>query len=626
MRYIYISERYLKDYKIKDKNIIGRHLYEVLPDLPQKWRKVHQETLKGKIFSEEMDVYEREDGSVEWTRWESRPWYEADHSIGGLIIYTEVITERVKIEQALKNSEMQLNAIFNNAPVIMILLNEKTQVLKMNKFGMEATGRNMESLTGLRPGDVMKCINSYNDPRGCGFSSFCHSCTLKRTVENTFNSGTEYYKAEAQLTTVESDSRKLHTILISTSVISNVPQKQVLITIDDITSGKMLENELRKARDRAEESDRLKSAFLANISHEIRTPMNGIMGFSEMLKKPGISDEKRNQFSSLIHEGCRQLLSIITDVIEISMLDSDQMSIVKSEFRIGEFMQDLFLLFRSQAATKGLNLSFSKDKIDQTINTDREKLKHILSNLLSNAVKFTKEGSIEYGYSIRSSAIEFFVRDTGIGIQSDLHDAIFERFRQAETSDTRQYGGTGLGLSIAKGLVALLDGRIWLESEPGSGTTFFFTIPYNETGLIAKPDSITCIEKNKILIAEDDDINYLFLQEVLLDFNCVPFHARNGSEALNILKEHPDIRLVFMDIKMPVMDGYEATLEIKKLNPSLPVYALTAYSLPTDSGELGKSGFSGFIPKPIDRGKLEMIIEKHLQVSEIQLKLAQGSL
>jgi PAS domain S-box-containing protein len=613
LNYIYVSQRYLSDYNLSGKDIIGKHHYDVFPDLPQKWRNAHQEALKGRILSEEDDIYEKDDGTIEWTRWECRPWYQADKSIGGIIVYTEVISDRKRIELNLKNSEMQLNAMFNNAPVIMILLNENCEVLKMNKFGMEATGRNMESLTGLKPGDVMRCINSHINEGGCGNSPFCRSCVLRKSINETFTTGSEFYKIEAELCTVNEDVLKTHTIVISTSVISSLPQKQVLITIDDITSGKELEKELIKARDKAEESDRLKSAFLANISHEIRTPMNGIMGFSDMLTKQGLSDEKRNQFSALVHDGCRQLLSIITDVIDISMLDSEQMSIVKTDFRIDEFLQDIFLLFRSPAGTKELKLSFVKGNRNDSIITDREKLTHIFTNLLSNAVKFTKEGSIEYGYSLKSDCIEFFVSDTGIGIHPELHDAIFERFRQAETSDTRNYGGTGLGLSIAKGLVALLGGRIWLKSEPGRGTTFFFSIPSSGISGVLE-DAPESEPGNKILIAEDDDINYLFIQEVLLDINCTPYHARNGSEALEILKEHPDVMLVFMDIKMPVMDGYTATLEIKKMNPSIPVYALTAYTLPTDPEELKKSGFSGFISKPIDKSKFELIIGEHIRL------------
>ncbi|HEX2977393.1 MAG TPA: ATP-binding protein, partial [Bacteroidales bacterium] len=612
MRYIYVSQRYLSDYKIADKNIIGKHHYEVFPDFPQKWRKAHQEALKGRILREENDIYEREDGSVDYTRWECRPWYDADQTIGGIIVYTEMITERKRIELALKNSELQLNSMFNSAPVIMILLNESKDVLKMNKFGMESTGRNMESLTGLKPGDVMRCVNSFGNV--CGTSSHCLLCTLRSAIDSAFIDGKECFKVEAQMVSLNGETLKTHTILVSTSIISNVPQKRVLITIDEITERKELETELIKAKERAEESDKLKSAFLANISHEIRTPMNGIMGFSEMLTKPGLSEEKRKQFSFLVQDGCKQLLSIITDVIEIAMLDSDQMSVSRSEININDLMQELFLQFRSAAATKNLEFNFIKTKKEASVHTDREKIGHIFSNLLTNAIKFTKQGKVQFGCSMKGNNAEFYVSDTGIGIEKELFEAIFERFRQAETSDTRNYGGTGLGLSIAKGLTALLGGRIWLESVPGSGTTFFFTIPDAGTPIIEEDEKINIVPENEILIAEDDEINFLFIQEVLQEINCFPYHARNGREAIQTLREHPGIRLVLMDIKMPVMDGYEAAMEIKQLYPSLPVYAQTAYPVSTSGEDLKMKGFAGCITKPIDKEKLEFLIRKHIKL------------
>ena len=526
------------------------------------------------------------------------------------------ITERKKAELGLKNSELQLNAMFNSAPVIMILLDEKTEILKMNKFGMEFTGLETEYPTGLKPGNVLNCINACKSPEGCGFNHVCKSCILFNTVTATFKSGREFFKVEAQVISGKSENMVNRTVLVSTSVISSFPEKMVLLTIDDITARKELENELIKARDKAEESDRLKSAFLANISHEIRTPMNGIMGFSEMLMKPGLSEEKKRNFSNLIQDGCRQLLSIITDVIEISMLDSDQMSVIKTRFKINEFMQGLVLQFRSSARYKNLRLKFVRSGSDPTINTDREKLEHIFSNLISNAIKFTRQGNIEFGYKLNGNNFEFFVSDTGIGIEKDLFEVIFERFRQVEVTDTRNYPGAGLGLSIVKGLIALLDGRIWLESEPGVGTTFFFTIPAPNSefkSLNDHPGKRNA--ENEILVAEDDDINYLFIREVLQDINCLPYHAKNGLEALRLLKEHPEVRLIFMDIKMPVMDGIRAAHLIKELYPVIPVYAQTAFPI-TSPEELKKYGFHGCIPKPINKEKLISVVRKHLGTSD----------
>lgn len=618
MRYIYVSQRYLTDYMVKEKDIIGKHHYDVFPDLPEKWKFAHKEALKGNISKKEDDIYEKEDGTVEWTRWECRPWYEADGSIGGIIVYTEVITERKKVELALKTSEFQLNAMFNSAPVVMILINEGTEVLKVNKFGLEATGRNIESLTGLKPGDLMKCINSFIHPEGCGMSPACNHCTIRNKVKESFNTGKEHYKLEAALITQDAGVYKNHTILFSTSVISTIPEKQVLITIDDISDRNDLEKELIKARDKAEESDNLKSAFLSNISHEIRTPMNGIMGFSEMLTKRNISDEKRLQFSSLIQDGCRQLLGIINDVIQISMLDSDQVRIMMSEFNLNELMQDIYLQYRTSASTKNISLRFNSFDYKPKILTDREKLKHIFSNLVSNAIKFTDNGETEFGYSIKGEEIEFYISDTGIGIKKELHEAIFDRFRQAETTDTRSYGGTGLGLSIAKGLINLLGGRIWLKSEPGKGTTFYFSIPatiiHKETELPFQDLlEITKKQSPEILVAEDDEINFLFMQEVLNDINVYPVHAKNGFEALHLFKKHSTIKLILMDIKMPVMDGYEATRCIREIDPGIPIIAQTAYAMPSEIKELNRFGFNGIISKPIDKEKLESIVRQYLR-------------
>ncbi|HEX2921339.1 MAG TPA: ATP-binding protein [Bacteroidales bacterium] len=512
---------------------------------------------------------------------------------------------------------MQLNSIFNSAPLIMMLIDEMNVVLKINKFGIEATGRDNGKLDGLKPGDVIKCIHSNVSLGGCGYDSNCENCILRKTIDETFKTGKEHYKIESNLTTKENGKEKSSTILISTSIVTKNPEKQLLITIDDITDRKQLEHDLIKARDKAEESDNLKSAFLANISHEIRTPMNGIMGFSDMLTNPNLSEEKRKQFSLLIQDGCRQLLGIITDVIDISMLDSRQVSIVDSEFSLNDFMQELFLMYRQVANNKNINLFYNNGFTKLKILTDREKLKHVFSNLISNAIKFTDNGRIEFGFVLNDKEIEFYVSDTGIGIAASFHDAIFERFRQVETSDTRNYNGAGLGLSIAKGLVNLLGGKIWLKSKTGQGTTFYFSIPAR---IVEKDSWLTSenfsglqnLHENEILIAEDDEINFLFMQEVLNEINLYPMHAKNGAEAVTLFRKYPSVKLILMDIKMPVMDGFEATRSIREFDAGVPIIAQTAYTLPGNIRELSKSGFNGIISKPIDKEKLEWLVMQYL--------------
>jgi PAS domain S-box-containing protein len=621
MNYIYVSQRYIHDFGVTDPDIIGKNHYIVFPDLPQKFRDAHQESLKGKIVQSENDFWVRDDGSFDWTRWECRPWYEADGGIGGIIVYTEVITERKNFEIALKRSESQLSSLFNSVPVIMILVNENGEVLRMNRFGLELTMKNATEVVGLKCGEVFNCVHSSKEKMNFGPSDRCASCMLRNTIENTFRTGKEYFKVESQISISGQRGLKNHTILVSTSIISEQPDKTVLLTIDDITLRKEMEVDLINAKEKAEESDKLKSAFLANISHEIRTPMNGIIGFSEMIQKPGLSNEKRRHFSELISDSCKQLLNIITDVIDISKIDTAQISVQISEINLNELLLEIFLGHRASAESKNISLYQRKALRNENaiIMTDSEKLKHILSNLVGNAVKFTNSGFIEYGYDVKEKNIEFFIRDTGIGIKPELHAAVFERFRQAETSDTRTYGGAGLGLSISKGLVEIMGGKIWLESEYGKGSTFYFNIPYNPCGITVpvKSEDLRNINDHydeEVLIVEDDDINYLFLEELMQSFNCITIHAKNGFEAIQQYKTHPGIKIILMDLKMPVMDGFEAARELKKYAPYVPIIAQTAF-FSSDIDEM--KNFDGYISKPIQKSEIKKILSKYLNINEI---------
>jgi signal transduction histidine kinase len=255
---------------------------------------------------------------------------------------------------------------------------------------------------------------------------------------------------------------------------------KVLGLVADITERKRIEKELIEAKEKAQESDRLKSAFLANMSHEIRTPMNGILGFASVLKNPGLSGEKQKIFIDLIEESGARMLNILHEIIDISKIESGMTKVDIHETNINEQIQYVYNLLKIDSEKKGILLSF-KNSLPETkarINTDSEKLIGILSNLVKNAIKYTDEGSVEFGYEIRGKYIEFYVRDTGIGIPKSRQKAIFKRFVQADIDDIQARQGAGLGLSIAKGFVELLGGRIWVESEEGKGTTFYFTMQY----------------------------------------------------------------------------------------------------------------------------------------------------
>lgn len=383
---------------------------------------------------------------------------------------------------------------------------------------------------------------------------------------------------------------------------------------EDITSIKKMQNELLVAKENAEEGDKLKSAFLQNISHEVRTPMNGIIGFAEMLKMPNLEDEKRAYFLDVIVQSSNQLLSIVNNIITISALETQQETLNEKKVDINHLTNNLFALFQEQTKTKEIALSL-KNQLppeEAVVITDETKLHQILSNLLSNAIKFTHEGEIELGCSRKNNQLQFYVKDTGIGIDEELHNFIFERFRQADLSSTRQYGGNGLGLAIAKEFVALMGGEIHLSSKLGRGSTFYVNIPYKPTqqnGI--QTHKLAPVKEATVLIAEDEEYNYLYLSELLLQFNIRALHAHDGQEAIDMCEEHPEIDAVLMDIKMPKMDGQEAARILKNKYPHMPVIAQTAYALESEKESFGKV-FDGYVTKPIEEEKLERVLATHL--------------
>jgi PAS domain S-box-containing protein len=401
---------------------------------------------------------------------------------------------------------------------------------------------------------------------------------------------------------------------------NNADIRQLTLLMDSvwkISERLILIDDLKKAKDRAEESDRLKSAFFQNMSHEVRTPLNAIVGFSERINSPTITDEKRAFFSDIIVKSGFQLLAIISDILTVSSLETKQESLYISEVSINTLLMEIHTIFKQQADDKSLELTTSIppsiSKLE--VYTDEVKFKEILSNLLSNAIKFTHKGGIDFGYSLKNNEIAFFVKDTGIGINSSKFEKIFDRFVQAEDYIHEEYGGTGIGLSICKGFLELLGGRIWVESEPEKGSTFFFTIPYKpvkgipESNENSKQEELTH-NKLTVLVAEDQEPNYVFLKEFLEDFDCKVIIAVNGKEAVQKCRENESIDFVLMDIKMPVMDGYTAAKLIREFRPLLPIVAQTAYAT-SQNIEKFRDAFDDYITKPYTADKLSEIIRKH---------------
>jgi len=370
--------------------------------------------------------------------------------------------------------------------------------------------------------------------------------------------------------------------------------------------------ELSAAKEKAEASDRLKTSFINNISHEIRTPLNGILGFGQILTDPELEENEKEKYLTILNESSERLINTVTNFMEISILSSGNQEVIKKMHFLETVLNDVLRQYKSMCDAKNLNLTLVVPDAERNIQiyTDGDLLNKMFRHLMDNAVKFTNEGSITIGYEIKDSEFVFFVKDTGVGIASEGKELIFNNFMQEDNSYTRPYEGCGLGLSIASRISELLGGIIWLDSEKGVGSTFYFTIPNQVESQIEKEIfafKMSSNEVKNILIAEDDEINFVFLNVILKSAHAKIIRAFDGQDAINKCKNNLDIDLVLMDLKMPVVDGYTATREIKLLRKDLPILAVTAYSGGEDRQRAFEAGCDEFITKPV---KKDILVEK----------------
>ena len=375
--------------------------------------------------------------------------------------------------------------------------------------------------------------------------------------------------------------------------------------------------QLKIAKEKAEESDRLKSSFLANMSHEIRTPMNAIIGFSELISDIDIDQYQRKELITHLNSNCNSLLHLIDDIIDIARIEAGQLRIFKQDCFINQTFIELYESFSETELkeNKNVELIVEVENTDEnlSINTDPYRFRQVMNNLIGNAIKFTDQGFIKFGYQISPEGyknfIRFFVQDTGIGLNKKEQKEIFEQFRKIDSGENNKlYRGAGLGLAISQNLINELGGKIWIESESGIGSTFYFTLPYTKTNIKYKqsePVNTNYNWENKtILIAEDEESNIKMLKMVLQKTNINIIHVQNGQKAIDKCKELNEIDLVLLDIKMPKIDGLDATREIRKFNKKIPIIAFTAYAMPADQEKARKAGCTNFIAKPIKKDKL----------------------
>jgi PAS domain S-box-containing protein len=516
--------------------------------------------------------------------------------------------KRKDIKETLRESEKRFRRMFELSSAGIILLDENGVIIEVNSSFCETLGYSKEEL-------LSNNIRLFISPAKEG--------EIENNIEEILSGKT----LKHDVNSTRKDGSTCEITLYETMITLPDGKPGILSVSNDITERKKVQNELISSIRKAEESEKLKLAFLANMSHELRTPLNAIIGFSSLMID-SLSDNETISNLKIILSSGQHLLSLVEEILDISMIETGQTKINYEKAGINS------ILYEVKNIIQGEKLKETKTEIELVLKidpgvketyiiTDTKKLKQVLINLLKNALKFTNKGYIEFGFTeiekADSKYLKFFVKDTGIGIDEQHFDVIFNIFRQIDDAHTRKFGGTGIGLSIVKSIVEMLGGEIWVESEIGRGSVFFFTIPslYEKEQTENNVFEMAKITGNNfsgktILIAEDEITNFEFLRIFLTQMNIRVLWARNGIEVINLCETVPSINLVLMDIKMPLVNGYEATQKIKNKRPELPVIAQTAYATTADNEEALKAGCDDYISKPIQIKRLIDLLKKYL--------------
>ncbi|OPL13187.1 MAG: hypothetical protein AVO38_13985 [delta proteobacterium ML8_D] len=562
-------------------------IIELHGTIPEVWLGVPLK-VKGKIF-----------GAVMVQNYDTRDVYDQTS-----IEVMELVAHELSIFIDRQNAEenaIKLSRAVEQSSVSVVITNREGIIEYVNPFFTELTGYRFEEVKG-------KNINI--------LKSGHQSTIFYRELWDTILSGNNW---EGEMLNMKKNGK----FYWERAVISPIENSEGAITNfvaikEDITERKKMLEELVTAKEKAQESDKLKTAFINNISHEIRTPLNGILGFGALLSQTDPSPEAKKEMLEIVQQSSNRLMNTITDYMDMARIVSGTMEVHKKEFLLLPFVEEVAEKARQLCAGKqiGFETDYQIDDADLAIHSDSELISKIFSILLENALKFTGRGSIRFGCKRKEGFIVFFVQDTGKGIDPGKLDDIFNLFTQGDPSSMRDYEGSGLGLSIASGLVKLLGGTISANSETAKGSTFTFTVPYKENEITKqtpptgkKTDFVAA--KPLVLLAEDEESNYLYMKAVLKEAGCDYLLAQNGEEAVALCKQHPAIILVLMDIEMPVMDGLEATKHIRKFRPELLIIATTAYAQAGDEQRFLNAGCDGYLPKPIEMEKILALLQKH---------------
>ncbi len=604
--YFRVNKAYLEFLGFTREQVLGKTIFDLYDkSLAEIYNKRDAEL----YTSREIQIYEAKfisnDKKENEVVFHKTLFYESNGDIGGIIGVIIDVTARKRTEKQLLENEKNFRLIFENSPIGIYIADTSGNILDGNK--------SLIGILGSPSLEATKHINVVTFPPLIknGYSQKFKEC---------IDTGSTIF-IEMSYTTNWGKTIILQSFIVPLKD-ENGKVTKVYTLLEDISERIKMTQELIYAKQKAEESDRLKSAFLANVSHEIRTPMNGILGFAQLLKDANLSQMEQREFISIIEKSGIRMLNIINDIVDISKIESGQMKVTIVEFNINEQLKFVYNFFKFEVEQKGMSMQYNlglSDK-DANISTDKEKFYAIMINLVKNSIKYSEKGTITIRYVAKEDTLEFAVSDEGIGIAADKLDFIFDRFVQAEMELSRPYEGAGLGLSITKSYVEMLGGKIWVTSKLGEGSTFYFTLPFKQAKknyeqvqqeTTEKSNNKNKINKNlKVLIVEDDLTSEQLLTIELKNFAKEIIKAKTGTEAVEICRNNPDIDVIFMDIKLPEMSGYEATRKIREFNKNVKILAQTAYALEGDRENSLNSGCDEYISKPINRNSLVEILLK----------------
>ncbi|MCK5168349.1 MAG: cache domain-containing protein [Bacteroidales bacterium] len=517
----------------------------------------------------------------------------------------KMITEIKKSEVRNQEKEAHSEKLFEESPEAIVFVNNEGQVQRINAA--------FTKLFGFENSEIINQeLDDFIVPEELKEQALIYTKKFK-----------EGFNVQIEAIRKNKNKQKVHVSIIGTPISVNRQLFGYYVIYRNISEQKEFEQQLYDSKTKAEESDRLKSSFLTNLSHEIRTPLNAIMGFSTLLNTKEVSKEDQKEYLRILANSGKLLLEIIDNIIDISKVESSTLTVNKNKSNLNTMLDELlidFLEFKNNMDLDKIDITLQKEIDDKElyILTDLKRLKQVYSNLLENALKFTEKGKVEFGYYIKGQEIICFVKDSGIGINENEINFIFDRFRQADESTTRKYGGTGIGLALCKSLVELLGGKLWVESKKGEGANFYFAIPYDvvkpDKKILIKPKIVENIDwsNKKVLIAEDVETNYKLLFSFLSKTKVKIYWAKDGKEAVDLVEKNPDFDLILMDINMPIMTGHEALKHLINKGYNMPVIAQTAYATEEQRYDILDLGYSDYILKPITFQSLLQKLSKFL--------------